>query len=520
MNKLSVILLAVAAVATAQTTINGGRVILGRLDASGAASTSPMKVGTSLPGTCTVGDSYFKTDATAGQNLYGCTATNTWTQQAGGGGGGGGGSLTPPYACAVSTGDGTSKACTHNLSTSQPWVGCYDSSGYLLGSVGSATSVIAAHADSANAVTLTFAAAFNGTCVIASGNVGGDLFGPASATDNAVVRFDSTTGKLVQNSGVTVDDSANISTNGTLTTGASGGTSGSVTLHGSTGSAKVTVAAAAGTPADIQLPTATGSANTYLKTNGASPQVTSWAQPAFSEFSGNASVAQVKGSFSGTCDGTTYLRGDGACATPSGGGGGTVSDGYYFPWGGMYATNSFAIASGNGSKYASIWRITFPATMALKHITVNIATAATNNCGGGSSACGMVMALKPIALNANLCVTTVATGGGTFNINATGILSPTFASGDNVSSGTCTMSAGSYYLVATSDSAALAWATSISGVQQQFLNKNDTKSAGYSNETVATGDGATLAIPADITGKTWAAFGSGGVLPDLMMDGK
>lgn len=34
----------------------------------------------------------------------------------------------------------------------------------------------------------------------------GDVVGPASATDNAIVRFDSTTGKLVQNSAVTVAD--------------------------------------------------------------------------------------------------------------------------------------------------------------------------------------------------------------------------------------------------------------------------------------------------------------------------
>ena len=46
----------------------------------------------------------------------------------------------------------------------------------------------------------------------------GDVVGPASATDNAVVRFDSTTGKLVQNSGVIVDDSNNVSGVATLTT--------------------------------------------------------------------------------------------------------------------------------------------------------------------------------------------------------------------------------------------------------------------------------------------------------------
>jgi hypothetical protein len=39
----------------------------------------------------------------------------------------------------------------------------------------------------------------------------GDVDGPASATDNAITRYDGTTGKLIQNSGVTIDDSNNIS---------------------------------------------------------------------------------------------------------------------------------------------------------------------------------------------------------------------------------------------------------------------------------------------------------------------
>ncbi|HUY12410.1 MAG TPA: hypothetical protein VMX16_02115 [Terriglobia bacterium] len=46
------------------------------------------------PATCTVADTYFATDATAGTNLYLCTASNTWTQLSGGGGGGGGGTVT------------------------------------------------------------------------------------------------------------------------------------------------------------------------------------------------------------------------------------------------------------------------------------------------------------------------------------------------------------------------------------------------------------------------------------------
>jgi hypothetical protein len=38
----------------------------------------------------------------------------------------------------------------------------------------------------------------------------GDVVGPASATDNAIARFDGTTGKLVQNSAVTVSDSGGL----------------------------------------------------------------------------------------------------------------------------------------------------------------------------------------------------------------------------------------------------------------------------------------------------------------------
>lgn len=41
--------------------------------------------------------------------------------------------------------------------------------------------------------------------------------GPGSATDNAVARYNATTGKLIQDSGVTIDDSNNVVIPGTLT---------------------------------------------------------------------------------------------------------------------------------------------------------------------------------------------------------------------------------------------------------------------------------------------------------------
>jgi hypothetical protein len=51
---------------------------------SGASHTLPAATGqtSAKPGTCTLGEMYFATDATPGQNWYYCTATNTWTPQA------------------------------------------------------------------------------------------------------------------------------------------------------------------------------------------------------------------------------------------------------------------------------------------------------------------------------------------------------------------------------------------------------------------------------------------------------
>ncbi len=70
---------------------SGANVFTGSDDFTSAGSTAPNKTGTaaSLPSSCTVGQTYFETNAAAGQNLFGCTGTNTWTQLSGGSGGGG-----------------------------------------------------------------------------------------------------------------------------------------------------------------------------------------------------------------------------------------------------------------------------------------------------------------------------------------------------------------------------------------------------------------------------------------------
>jgi hypothetical protein len=59
--------------------------IASTFDVSGKTSTKPIKSGTTLPATCAVGEYFFKSAATAGQNTYACAATDTWALQGGGG---------------------------------------------------------------------------------------------------------------------------------------------------------------------------------------------------------------------------------------------------------------------------------------------------------------------------------------------------------------------------------------------------------------------------------------------------
>lgn len=75
----------------------------GRQDATGAASTAPMKSGTVNPATCTVGDLFFNTTSTAGTNIWECTSTNVFTQQTGGGTAGANTALSNLSAVSVNT---------------------------------------------------------------------------------------------------------------------------------------------------------------------------------------------------------------------------------------------------------------------------------------------------------------------------------------------------------------------------------------------------------------------------------
>lgn len=92
------------------------------------------------------------------------------------------------------------------------------------GNAASSLNFILPVVDPTNGQVLSAAAPSGGNVVlswVANGGGGGsgDVVGPGSATDNAIARFDTTTGKLIQNSAVTIaDTSGNMAGVGTLNT--------------------------------------------------------------------------------------------------------------------------------------------------------------------------------------------------------------------------------------------------------------------------------------------------------------
>ena len=115
--KYLALLLSTCALLCAQTQVDLGK--QGKDADFSAFPFTKTSGGASLPATCSVGSVFYLTTATAGANLYGCTATNTWTAEAGGGGGGGGlYTLTMPGIFTVTPSGATSAATVGLVSQS------------------------------------------------------------------------------------------------------------------------------------------------------------------------------------------------------------------------------------------------------------------------------------------------------------------------------------------------------------------------------------------------------------------
>jgi hypothetical protein len=109
------------------------------VDFSGASVTKPFKSGTGLPSSCGQGEMYYRLDAVAGMNVYGCTSSNSWTLEQG-----------PPAASmasqlgdfAVTRTSATTLAIGAGCSTSTPCSARFGSLVYSFG--GGATATISA----------------------------------------------------------------------------------------------------------------------------------------------------------------------------------------------------------------------------------------------------------------------------------------------------------------------------------------------------------------------------------------
>ena len=113
----------------------------------------------------------------------------------------------------------------------------------------------------------------SGTGVItnSSPSLGGDVVGPASATDNAIARFDTTTGKLLQNSVVTIGDTGAATGFTTLSASTSVTTpivqatnSGGLALKNSGGTTQMSVGAGGGDNMSINVSTNINGTNAQI----------------------------------------------------------------------------------------------------------------------------------------------------------------------------------------------------------------------------------------------------------------
>lgn len=176
---------------------------------------------------------------------------------------------------------------------------------------------------------ITVSGSWPNQTITATGSAAGDVTGPASSTDNAVARFDNTTGQVIQNSGVIINDSGEITTGvwkGTEVTVPYGGT-GVATLTGivkgngssafsaaTAGTDYVAPGGALGTPSSgtatnlTGLPLSTGVTGTLPVANGGTGTTT----PSL--------VAGTNVTITGTWPNQTIA------ATGGGGGSGTVTD--------------------------------------------------------------------------------------------------------------------------------------------------------------------------------------------------
>lgn len=152
-------------------------------------------------------------------------------------------------------------------------------------------------------IILAIAATVSAQIVPSTGNVRG----PTSATDNAVARYDGTTGKLIQNSGVTIDDSGNLTVSGVQNVIGSASASANFPLRINQGATDATVTmdianVSSGTSAAANIQLQTDAGTSFLRQHSAAHSV--W--PNYLLLGGSDKIAISTGS---TSDGIELMTG-------------------------------------------------------------------------------------------------------------------------------------------------------------------------------------------------------------------
>jgi hypothetical protein len=280
-------------------------------------------------------------------------------------------------------------------------------------------------------------AVYNGTVwqKVDNTDAGGDVVGPASSTDNAIARFDSTTGKLLQNSVVTVGDTGAITGITTLSASTSVTTpivqatnSAGLSLKNSGGTTQISMGAGGGDNVTVAVSTnlngtnaqidisPTGTGHVHIKPTGVNSVEIIPTSVGKMENVTIGAVTRAAGSF---IDLTTTNAPTFGAALPiaSGGTGATVANG---AMANLMGFTSTATAGGtttltNTSSYYQLFTgtlaqtIVLPVTSTLQqgwtfHICSNTTGTLTVNTSGGNS-------LGSFPTGLTVMVTCIATGG-------------------------------------------------------------------------------------------------------------
>lgn len=225
--------------------------------------------GTTPPTVCAVGQLFFKTDATAGQNIYQCAAANTWTQQLNSGGvatpvspgnGGTGVANNASSTLTISGNFATTLTVTGATGVTLPTSGTLATTA---GNVATATALAADPTDcAANNFANAIAASGNLTCAQPSISAGISGLGANVATALGVAV--GSAGAPVVNGGALGTPSSGTLTSATglpVSSGISGlGTNVATALAVNVGTAgaPVVLNGAGGTPSSLTLTNATG----------------------------------------------------------------------------------------------------------------------------------------------------------------------------------------------------------------------------------------------------------------------